>query len=87
MIQPQTHLNEAIPNTPLERSEVIRTVIVRICKERKRDNGVQVQLELNGTEKSSAKKKPAGREKGGGAAASSEKKGGRGSGTAAKRKR
>ncbi|KAJ4724742.1 Replication factor C subunit 1 [Melia azedarach] len=47
--------------------------------------GIGVQLELKGTENSSAKKKPAGRGKG--ASASADKKGGRGSGTAAKRKR
>ncbi|KAM3681468.1 hypothetical protein ACJW30_M000100 [Castanea mollissima] len=32
-------IKEAIPNTPLEKSEVIRAVIVRTCKELKRDNG------------------------------------------------
>ncbi|KAK6228918.1 hypothetical protein QUC31_011607 [Theobroma cacao] len=33
-------IKEAVPNTPLERSEVIRAVIVRTCKELKRDNGM-----------------------------------------------
>ncbi|XP_031472816.1 30S ribosomal protein S11, chloroplastic [Nymphaea colorata] len=31
-------IKEAVPNMPLERSEVIRAVIVRTCKELKRDN-------------------------------------------------
>ncbi|MFQ6664297.1 hypothetical protein Gotur_031460 [Gossypium turneri] len=31
-------IKEAVPNTPLERSEVIRAVIVRTRKELKRDN-------------------------------------------------
>ncbi|KAL5775696.1 hypothetical protein ACOSP7_013253 [Xanthoceras sorbifolium] len=38
---------EAIPNTPLERSEVIRTVIVRTCKERKRDNSMIIRYDDN----------------------------------------
>ncbi|KAH1082682.1 hypothetical protein J1N35_022443 [Gossypium stocksii] len=33
-------IKEAVPNTPLERLEVIRAVIVRTRKELKRDNGV-----------------------------------------------
>nr|AFA27738.1 ribosomal protein L14 [Syngonanthus chrysanthus] len=33
-------IKEAIPNMPLERSEVIRAVIVRTCKELKRENGM-----------------------------------------------
>ncbi|GMI73294.1 replication factor C1, replication factor C 1 [Hibiscus trionum] len=49
--------------------------------------GIEVQMELKGTGKSSAKKAPAGRGKGGGRTGSAEKKGGRGSGAAgAKRK-
>ncbi|KAK8628505.1 hypothetical protein V6N13_009092 [Hibiscus sabdariffa] len=59
MIQAQTHLNvhigdvivamikEAVPNTPLERSEVIRAVIVRTCKELKRDNGIIIRYDDN----------------------------------------
>ncbi|KAL5782988.1 hypothetical protein ACOSP7_008017 [Xanthoceras sorbifolium] len=70
------------PGDDATKSEKLQTELQSL-----NSKGVQVQLELKGTEKSSAKKKPAGRGKGGGAAASSEKKGGRGSGTAAKRKR
>nr|YP_009701162.1 ribosomal protein L14 [Eriocaulon decemflorum]YP_010293007.1 ribosomal protein L14 [Eriocaulon alpestre]YP_010473205.1 ribosomal protein L14 [Eriocaulon faberi]YP_010473375.1 ribosomal protein L14 [Eriocaulon miquelianum]ULQ65797.1 ribosomal protein L14 [Eriocaulon buergerianum]QEQ14368.1 ribosomal protein L14 [Eriocaulon decemflorum]ULQ65288.1 ribosomal protein L14 [Eriocaulon alpestre]UVH66228.1 ribosomal protein L14 [Eriocaulon alpestre]UVH66313.1 ribosomal protein L14 [Eriocaulon alp len=33
-------IKEAVPNMPLERSEVIRAVIVRTCKELKRENGM-----------------------------------------------
>ena len=33
-------IKEAAPNSPLEKSEVIRAVIVRTCKELKRDNGI-----------------------------------------------
>jgi large subunit ribosomal protein L14 len=40
-------IKEAIPNTPLERSEVIRAVIVRTCKELKRDNGIIIQYDDN----------------------------------------
>ncbi|KAM6593580.1 hypothetical protein CsatA_001283 [Cannabis sativa] len=38
---------KAIPNTPLERSEVIRAVIVRTCKELKRDNGMIIRYDDN----------------------------------------
>ncbi|KAL2903550.1 50S ribosomal protein L14 chloroplastic [Bienertia sinuspersici] len=37
-------IKEAIPNMPLERSEVIRAVIVRTRKELKRDNGHLIQI-------------------------------------------
>ncbi|KAK8369613.1 hypothetical protein V6Z11_A01G122700 [Gossypium hirsutum] len=61
MIQPQTHLNvadnsgarelmcirEAVPNTPLERSEVITAVIVSTRKELKRDNGMIIRYDDN----------------------------------------
>lgn len=40
-------IKEAIPNTPLERSEVIRAVIVRTCKELKRDNGMIIRYDDN----------------------------------------
>ncbi|KAH0670510.1 hypothetical protein KY285_024789 [Solanum tuberosum] len=33
-------IKEAVPNMPLERSEIVRAVIVRTCKELKRDNGM-----------------------------------------------
>ncbi|XP_052483277.1 50S ribosomal protein L14, chloroplastic [Gossypium raimondii] len=38
---------EAVPNTPLERSEVIRAVIVRTRKELKRDNGMIIRYDDN----------------------------------------
>ncbi|PKU32143.1 ribosomal protein s11 [Limosa lapponica baueri] len=40
-------IKEAIPNTPLERSEVIRAVIVRTCKELKRNNGTIIRYDDN----------------------------------------
>ena len=40
-------IKEAIPNTPLEKSEVIRAVIVRTCKELKRDNGMILRYDDN----------------------------------------
>ena len=40
-------IKEAVPNTPLERSEVIRAVIVRTCKELKRSNGIIIQYDDN----------------------------------------
>ncbi|KAK8589692.1 hypothetical protein V6N13_088513 [Hibiscus sabdariffa] len=40
-------IKEAVPNTPLERSEVIRAVIVRTCKELKRDNGMIIGYDDN----------------------------------------
>lgn len=40
-------IKEAIPNSPLERSEVIRAVIVRTCKELKRANGMMTTLQLS----------------------------------------
>nr|YP_009568076.1 ribosomal protein L14 [Spergula arvensis]QBE85968.1 ribosomal protein L14 [Spergula arvensis] len=40
-------IKEAIPNSPLERSEVIRAVIVRTCKELKRDNGIIIRYDDN----------------------------------------
>nr|YP_009175307.1 ribosomal protein L14 [Phragmipedium longifolium]YP_010605508.1 ribosomal protein L14 [Phragmipedium hirtzii]AIS67563.1 ribosomal protein L14 [Phragmipedium longifolium]WAJ48410.1 ribosomal protein L14 [Phragmipedium longifolium]WAN80668.1 ribosomal protein L14 [Phragmipedium hirtzii] len=38
---------EAVPNMSLERSEVIRAVIVRTCKELKRDNGMIIRYDDN----------------------------------------
>ncbi|PHU30410.1 hypothetical protein BC332_02503 [Capsicum chinense] len=38
---------EAVPNMPLERSEVVRAVIVRTCKELKRDNGIIIRYDDN----------------------------------------
>nr|YP_009764686.1 ribosomal protein L14 [Canavalia cathartica]YP_009764715.1 ribosomal protein L14 [Canavalia cathartica]YP_009940732.1 ribosomal protein L14 [Canavalia gladiata]YP_009940761.1 ribosomal protein L14 [Canavalia gladiata]YP_010513495.1 ribosomal protein L14 [Cleobulia coccinea]YP_010513524.1 ribosomal protein L14 [Cleobulia coccinea]YP_010513585.1 ribosomal protein L14 [Macropsychanthus marginatus]YP_010513614.1 ribosomal protein L14 [Macropsychanthus marginatus]YP_010513675.1 ribosomal prot len=40
-------IKEAVPNTTLERSEVIRAVIVRTCKELKRSNGIIIQYDDN----------------------------------------
>ncbi|CAL0313823.1 unnamed protein product [Lupinus luteus] len=40
-------IKEALPNTPLERSEVIRAVIVRTCKELKRSNGMIIHYNDN----------------------------------------
>ncbi|XP_052881002.1 50S ribosomal protein L14, chloroplastic-like [Gossypium arboreum] len=40
-------IKEAVPNTPLERSEVIRAVIVRTRKELKRDNGMIIRYDDN----------------------------------------
>ncbi|KAK8937092.1 hypothetical protein KSP39_PZI012660 [Platanthera zijinensis] len=38
-------IKEAVPNMPLERSEVIRAVIVRTGKELKRDNGMIIRYD------------------------------------------
>ena len=38
-------IKEAVPNMPLERSEIIRAVIVRTCKELKRDNGMIIRYD------------------------------------------
>nr|YP_010146276.1 ribosomal protein L14 [Euonymus phellomanus]QQO81167.1 ribosomal protein L14 [Euonymus phellomanus] len=40
-------IKEALPNTSLEKSEVIRAVIVRTCKEFKRDNGMIIRYDDN----------------------------------------
>ncbi|KAG9438612.1 hypothetical protein H6P81_021435 [Aristolochia fimbriata] len=40
-------IKEAVPNMPLQRSEVIRAVIVRTCKELKRDNGMIIRYDDN----------------------------------------
>ena len=40
-------IKEAVPNMPLERSEVVRAVIVRTCKELKRDNGMIIRYDDN----------------------------------------
>ncbi|DAD49579.1 TPA_asm: hypothetical protein HUJ06_032045 [Nelumbo nucifera] len=40
-------IKEAVPNMPLEKSEVIRAVIVRTCKELKRDNGMIIRYDDN----------------------------------------
>ncbi|CAH1436851.1 unnamed protein product [Lactuca virosa] len=38
-------IKDAVPNMPLERSEVVRAVIIRTCKELKRDNGMIIRYE------------------------------------------
>nr|UTM96663.1 ribosomal protein L14 [Medinilla sp. Lin698] len=40
-------ITDALPNTSLERSEVIRAVIVRTCKELKRNNGMIIRYDDN----------------------------------------
>ncbi|XP_035842172.1 50S ribosomal protein L14, chloroplastic-like [Helianthus annuus] len=40
-------IKDAVPNMPLERSEVVRAVIVRTCKELKRDNGMIIRYNDN----------------------------------------
>lgn len=40
-------IKEAVPNMPLERSEVIRAVIVRTCKELNRGNGMIIRYDDN----------------------------------------
>nr|QEV84630.1 ribosomal protein L14 [Hexalectris nitida] len=40
-------IKEAVPNMPIERSEIIRAVIVRTCKELKRDNGIIIRYDDN----------------------------------------
>nr|QVV41424.1 ribosomal protein L14 [Bridelia tomentosa] len=40
-------IKEALPNSSLEKSEVIRAVIVRTCKELKRDNGMIIKYDDN----------------------------------------
>nr|YP_010511930.1 ribosomal protein L14 [Dipteryx alata]QTW98853.1 ribosomal protein L14 [Dipteryx alata]QVX29618.1 ribosomal protein L14 [Pterodon abruptus]UXL83254.1 ribosomal protein L14 [Dipteryx alata] len=40
-------IKEAVPNMPLERSEVIRAVIVRTCKGLKRNDGIIIQYDDN----------------------------------------
>jgi large subunit ribosomal protein L14 len=40
-------VKEAIPNMPLKKSEVVRAVVVRTCKELQRKNGTSVQFDDN----------------------------------------
>jgi large subunit ribosomal protein L14 len=40
-------VKEAILNMPLKKSEVVRAVVVRTCKELKRKNGMSVQFDDN----------------------------------------
>nr|YP_010214181.1 ribosomal protein L14 [Loranthus europaeus]YP_010214246.1 ribosomal protein L14 [Loranthus grewingkii]UBN07972.1 ribosomal protein L14 [Loranthus europaeus]UBN08037.1 ribosomal protein L14 [Loranthus europaeus]UBN08102.1 ribosomal protein L14 [Loranthus grewingkii] len=40
-------IKDTIPNMPLKRSEVVRAVIVRTCKELKRENGIIIRNDDN----------------------------------------
>nr|YP_009132493.1 ribosomal protein L14 [Abies koreana]YP_009388126.1 ribosomal protein L14 [Abies sibirica]YP_009522044.1 ribosomal protein L14 [Abies concolor]YP_009522112.1 ribosomal protein L14 [Abies religiosa]YP_009575881.1 ribosomal protein L14 [Abies chensiensis]YP_009642594.1 ribosomal protein L14 [Abies alba]YP_009653110.1 ribosomal protein L14 [Abies fargesii]YP_009653184.1 ribosomal protein L14 [Abies kawakamii]YP_009653258.1 ribosomal protein L14 [Abies fanjingshanensis]YP_009653332.1 riboso len=40
-------IKEAVPNMPLEKSEVVRAVVVRTCKELERDNGMMIRSDDN----------------------------------------
>nr|BDD17432.1 ribosomal protein L14 [Takakia lepidozioides] len=40
-------VKEAVPNMPLKKSEIVRAVIVRTCKELKRNNGTIIQFDDN----------------------------------------
>ncbi|KAK9083039.1 hypothetical protein Scep_029510 [Stephania cephalantha] len=40
-------IKEAVPNMPLQRSKVIRAIIVRTCNELKRDNSMIIQYDDN----------------------------------------
>nr|YP_009516534.1 ribosomal protein L14 [Malania oleifera]AYE40931.1 ribosomal protein L14 [Malania oleifera]QEI59676.1 ribosomal protein L14 [Malania oleifera] len=40
-------IKEAVPNMPLARSEVVRAVIVRTCKELKRENSIIIRYDDN----------------------------------------
>ena len=40
-------VEEAVPNMPLKKSEIVRAVIVRTCKELKRKNGTIIQFDDN----------------------------------------
>jgi large subunit ribosomal protein L14 len=40
-------VKEAVPNMPLKKSETVRAVVVRTCKELKRKNGTIIQFDDN----------------------------------------
>nr|QXG83016.1 ribosomal protein L14 [Stylidium debile] len=40
-------IKEAVPNMTVKRSEVVRAVIVRTCKELKRDTGIRIRYDDN----------------------------------------
>nr|YP_009059777.1 ribosomal protein L14 [Amentotaxus formosana]YP_009159038.1 ribosomal protein L14 [Amentotaxus argotaenia]YP_009233189.1 ribosomal protein L14 [Torreya fargesii]YP_009673534.1 ribosomal protein L14 [Torreya parvifolia]YP_009922043.1 ribosomal protein L14 [Torreya jiulongshanensis]YP_010138431.1 ribosomal protein L14 [Torreya fargesii var. yunnanensis]YP_010138513.1 ribosomal protein L14 [Torreya jackii]YP_010258657.1 ribosomal protein L14 [Amentotaxus yunnanensis]YP_010390349.1 ribosomal len=40
-------IKEAAPNMPLEESEVVRAVVIRTCKELKRDDGIIIRSDDN----------------------------------------
>nr|YP_009413569.1 ribosomal protein L14 [Allotropa virgata]ASN78880.1 ribosomal protein L14 [Allotropa virgata]ASN78903.1 ribosomal protein L14 [Allotropa virgata] len=53
-------IKEAVPNMPLEKSEVIRAVVVRTCKELKRSNGMIIRYDDNAAVIIDQKKNPKG---------------------------
>ena len=40
-------IKEAVPNMPLEKSEVVRAVVIRTCKELKRSDGMIIRSDDN----------------------------------------
>lgn len=40
-------VKEAVPNMPLKKSEIVRAIVVRTCKELKRKNGTIIQFDDN----------------------------------------
>nr|QFQ51643.1 ribosomal protein L14 [Leucobryum juniperoideum] len=40
-------VKEAVPNMPLKKSEIVRAVVVRTCKELRRKNGTIIQFDDN----------------------------------------
>nr|QYB21669.1 ribosomal protein L14 [Lagarostrobos franklinii]BBF90846.1 ribosomal protein L14 [Lagarostrobos franklinii] len=40
-------IKEVVPNMPLEKSEVVRAVVIRTCKELKRNNGMTIRSDDN----------------------------------------
>ena len=40
-------VKEVVPNMPLKKSEIVRAVVVRTCKELKRKNGTIIQFDDN----------------------------------------
>ncbi|KAL6518173.1 60S ribosomal protein L14 [Orobanche minor] len=49
-----------LPNMPLKKSEVVRAVVVRTCKELKRDNGIIIRYDDNAAVVIDHKKNPKG---------------------------
>nr|UDZ60852.1 ribosomal protein L14 [Limnocharis flava] len=53
-------VKKAVPNMPLKKAEVIRAVIVRTCKELKRDDGVIIRYDDNAAVLIDQKRNPKG---------------------------
>nr|YP_010294537.1 ribosomal protein L14 [Xyris indica]YP_010294617.1 ribosomal protein L14 [Xyris pauciflora]ULQ68359.1 ribosomal protein L14 [Xyris indica]ULQ68439.1 ribosomal protein L14 [Xyris indica]ULQ68676.1 ribosomal protein L14 [Xyris indica]ULQ68756.1 ribosomal protein L14 [Xyris pauciflora] len=53
-------IKDAVPNMSLKRSEVVRAVIVRTCKELKREDGVIIRYDDNAAVIIDQKRKPKG---------------------------